>query len=266
MPRRVSRFTAWLRAGGEPQADFVGDNWYEVERAAAAEADGGHRRAAFTLDELPPTGRRVRDLAALARAGARGAGDRRSTRATRPRRRDLLDAIERQDVGFVRDLGGGAPELSTDPIDRLYAARDALTDALEAAGPSHDGVRRMLRLAIADDLRAAEALRPAGVIDLATAAPKRLRHTGEWPTPAPRRAAPGTELRALQDAMPRCADGGDARPVGRRHRARDAHRPGARLARDRDRAAVRLGRREAAVRLARRRPASASTTSASAGT
>ena len=40
--------------------------------------------------------------------------------------------------------------------------------------------------------------------DLATAAPKRLRHIGEWPTPVPRRAPPGTELRALQDAMPRC--------------------------------------------------------------
>ena len=32
-------------------------------------------------------------------------------------------------------------------------------DALEAAGPYRDGVRRMLRLAIADDLRAAEAIR-----------------------------------------------------------------------------------------------------------
>lgn len=40
--------------------------------------------------------------------------------------------------------------------------------------------------------------------DLATAAPKRLRHTGAWPTPEPRRAPPGTELRALQDGMPRC--------------------------------------------------------------
>jgi uracil-DNA glycosylase len=49
------------------------------------------------------------------------------------------------------------------------------------------------------------------VIDLATASPKRLRHAGEWPTPAPRRAAPGTELRALQDAMPSCEDG--AAPV-----------------------------------------------------
>jgi uracil-DNA glycosylase len=44
------------------------------------------------------------------------------------------------------------------------------------------------------------------VIDLATAEPRRLRHAGEWPTPKPRRAPPGTELRALQDAMPRCDD------------------------------------------------------------
>ena len=49
------------------------------------------------------------------------------------------------------------------------------------------------------------------MIDLASAAPKRLRHAGEWPTPTPRRALPGTELRTLQDAMPRCD--GDATPV-----------------------------------------------------
>jgi len=47
------------------------------------------------------------------------------------------------------------------------------------------------------------------VIDLEAAAPKRLRHTGEWPMPGPRRAPPGTELRTLQDSMPRC-DGGAA--------------------------------------------------------
>lgn len=156
MPRRVSAFTAWLRGNGEAQPDFVGDNWYEVERAAAA--DGGHRRAAFTLDELPPTDSefaawmRWLELAREELAGALDAGDPSSAA-------ELLDAIERQDVGFVRELGGGAPELSTDPIDRLYAARDALTDAISAAGASHDGVRRMLRLAIADDLRAAGALR-----------------------------------------------------------------------------------------------------------
>ena len=156
MPRRVSAFTTWLRANGEAQADFVGDNWYEVERAAAV--DGGHRRAAFTLDELPPSDAefaawmRWLELAREELAEALDARDP-STAA------ELLDAIERQDVAFVRELGGGAPELSTDPVDRLYAAREALTDALAAAGPSHDGVRRMLRLAIADDLRAAEALR-----------------------------------------------------------------------------------------------------------
>jgi uracil-DNA glycosylase len=49
------------------------------------------------------------------------------------------------------------------------------------------------------------------VIDLSTAAPRRLRHVGEWPLPVPRRAAPGTDLRELQDAMPRCPDG--AAPV-----------------------------------------------------
>lgn len=158
MPGRVSRFTAWLRAGGESQPDFVGDNWYEVERAAAAE--GGQRRAAFTLDELPPSDQefaawmRWMELAREELADALDSGDASSAG-------QLLDAIERQDVTFVRDLGGGAPELSSDPIDRLYAARDALTDALAAAGPSQDGVRRMLRLAIADDLRAAEALRPS---------------------------------------------------------------------------------------------------------
>jgi hypothetical protein len=158
IPRRVNRFTQWLRANGESQVDFVGDNWYEVERAAAS--DGGRRRAAFSLDDLPPselefaTWLRWLELAREELAGALDAGDP-SVAA------DLLDGIERQDVGFVRDLGGGAPELTADPIDRLYAARDALTDALEGAGPSHDGARRILRLTIADDLRAAEALRPA---------------------------------------------------------------------------------------------------------
>jgi len=112
MPRRVSRFTAWLRAGGESQAEFVGDNWYEVERAAAT--DGGKRRAAFTLDELPPsdaefaTWLRWLELAREELAAAIDEGDPASTA-------DLLDAIERQDVAFVRDLGGGAPGLSAAP-------------------------------------------------------------------------------------------------------------------------------------------------------
>ncbi|HSK94767.1 MAG TPA: hypothetical protein VLA76_12030 [Candidatus Angelobacter sp.] len=157
MPRRVSAFTAWLRANGERVPDFVGDNWYEVERAAATDVDGALRRAAFTLDELPPsddefaTWMRWLELAREELAEALDQGD--PTAAA-----GLLDAIERQDVAFVRDLGGQAPELRDDPIDRLYVARDALTDALEAAGPMEDGVRRILRLAIADDLRAADVL------------------------------------------------------------------------------------------------------------
>ena len=154
VPMRVSGFTAWLKANGEPAPTFVGDNWYEVERAAAR--DG--RRAAFTLDDLPPsqdefaTWLRWLELAREELAAALDAGD---PAGVAPQ----LDAIERQDVGFVRELEHAAPEMTDDPIDRLYAARDTLTDALEAAGPYHDGVRRMLRLAIADDLRAAEAIR-----------------------------------------------------------------------------------------------------------
>jgi hypothetical protein len=154
MPTRVSRFTSWLKENGEPSPSFVGDNWYEVERSAAT----AERRAAFTLDDLPPTDDefatwlRWLELAREELAAALDQADP-STAS------EVLEAIERQDVTSVRELEHAAPELASDPIDRLYAARDALTDALEAAGPYHDGVRRILRLAIADDLRAAEALR-----------------------------------------------------------------------------------------------------------
>ena len=154
MPMRVSRFTTWLKENGEPVPAFLGDNWYEVERSAATP----ERRAAFTLDDLPPTDDefatwlRWLELAREELAAALDKADPSTASA-------VLDAIERQDVTSVRELDHAAPALSSDPIDRLYAARDALTDALEAAGPSHDGVRRILRLAIADDLRAAEALR-----------------------------------------------------------------------------------------------------------
>jgi hypothetical protein len=162
MPRRVRSFTAWLREHGEPAADFVGDNWYEVERAAAVAEEGGagRRRASFTLDELPPsddelaTWMRWLELAREELADALDAGDPTVAAAE-------LDAIERQDVAFVSELGRPVPTLSSNPVDRLYEARDALTDALEAAAASHDGVRRILRLAIADDLRAADALRGA---------------------------------------------------------------------------------------------------------
>jgi hypothetical protein len=156
MPMRVSAFTAWLRANGETVPSFVGDNWYEVERASAQ--DG--RRAAFTLDELPPsddefaTWQRWLELAREELASALDAGDPGAVA-------DQLQAIERQDLAFVAELDGAPPSLPNDPVDRLYVARDALSDAFEAAGSMHDGVRRILRLAIADDLRAADSLRPA---------------------------------------------------------------------------------------------------------
>ena len=160
MPRRVKQFAQWLRDNGERMADFVGVNWYEVERAAATDADDGRRRASFTLDELPPseaefeTWLRWLELAREELAVALDQTDAGTSS-------DLLDAIARQDAAFVGELGGATGEGSADPVDRLYANRDALTDALAAAGPFHDGVRRILRLAIADDLRAAAALRDA---------------------------------------------------------------------------------------------------------
>jgi hypothetical protein len=159
IPRRVAGFADWLRANGETAPTFVGDNWYEVERHAATDGDGGRRRAAFSLDELPPSDEefarylRWLELAREELAAALDAAEDLGAAA------DLLSAIERQDVTFTRELEGPAPDLSDDPIDRLYAARDGLTDALEAAGPLRDGVRRVLRIAIADDLRAAESLR-----------------------------------------------------------------------------------------------------------
>jgi hypothetical protein len=161
MPRRVGRFTAWLRGGGEAVPDFVGDNWYEVERASAGDGADGRRRAAFTLDELPPSQdefaawQRWLELAREELAEAIDGGDPEAAA-------ELLDAIRRQDASFVAELGASAPEASGDLVDDLYAARDALTDALDAAGPYHDGVRRILRLAIADDLRAAAVLRGDG--------------------------------------------------------------------------------------------------------
>jgi predicted RNase H-like HicB family nuclease len=154
LPSRVGRFTAWLRSEGEEAPQFIGDNWYEVERAAATPA----ARAAFSLDELPPSAeefaRFVRwlDLAreeladALDACGPEGAADN-------------LDAIASQDEAFSRVLGGSVASDGSDPIARLYLNRQALSDALDEAGPTADGVRRILRLAIADDLRAVDRLR-----------------------------------------------------------------------------------------------------------
>jgi hypothetical protein len=157
MPARVTEFTSWLRGAGEAAPAFVGDNWYEVERASAVPGEHGLRRAAFTLDELFPSddefGVWMRWLE-LAREELATGLDASEADAGR------LAAIIEQDLTLASELGADAgDELPADPVDRLYAARDRLTDALIVAGPSRDGVRRALRLAIADDLRLADALR-----------------------------------------------------------------------------------------------------------
>jgi hypothetical protein len=158
IPRRVARFTEWLRGAGEPVPDFVGDNWYEVERADAA----GGRRAAFSLDELPPSAAEFASFVTwleLAReelaAALDAAGEELGSAA------GAVEAIVRQDLASTAVLGGEAPPAEGELIDRLYAARDALTASLERGGPAADGVRRVLRIAIADDLRVAERLRGA---------------------------------------------------------------------------------------------------------
>jgi hypothetical protein len=156
MPRRVEQFTAWLRQRGEKMPAFLGDNWYEVERAAAAPGADGLRRASFSLDELPPSEDEFAGWLTwleLAREELAEALD----RVAEPPA-DLLDAVASQDVALTRELGGDPPRLPDDAVDRLYAARDALTDALLAAGSAGEGVRRVLRLAIADDLRLADRL------------------------------------------------------------------------------------------------------------
>ena len=161
MPHRVAWFVDWLRASGEEAPSFVGDNWYEVERAAAVTADADIRRAGFSLDDLPPSpdefARYLRWLE-LAREELADALD----VAGDPAPAGVLETIEAQDRALTGELGGAAGEKDGDPVDRLYLARDALTAALESAGHAADGVRRAMRLAIADDLRAAERLRGAG--------------------------------------------------------------------------------------------------------
>jgi hypothetical protein len=154
MPRRAAAFTDWLRSNREEAPEFIGDNWYEVERASAQP----NLRAAFSLDELPPS---ASEFAAylrwleLAREQVADAID----AAGEGTADEALFAVVRQDHAFATELGSAQAPAAGEVIDQLFAARDALTGALEAAGPAAEDVRRILRIAIADDLRLAERLR-----------------------------------------------------------------------------------------------------------
>lgn len=154
VPQRVAAFIAWLRSHGLQPVEPVG-NWYEVERAAAQRADGTVRRASFTLDELPPSAAELEawlQWAELAREDLAAALD------GRPEAVESALWLADQDLALASDLGSAPPaEPGADALDRIYAARDVLMDALhDRAG---EGARRAIRLAIADDLRMTERLR-----------------------------------------------------------------------------------------------------------
>jgi hypothetical protein len=165
MPSRVAAFGAWLRQRGEAAPTVIGDNWYEVERAAARPGDDGAvLRAAFSLDELSPSDAEFAQWTRwleLAREEVADALD--AAGSIAPDAEAACRAIATRDLAMAAELGAAdRGSADGDPIDALYAARDLLTDALEQAGPAHDGVRRVLRLAIADDLRLADTLRGGG--------------------------------------------------------------------------------------------------------
>jgi len=145
LPAQVAAFTAWLRAHGHEVEEPIG-NWYEVERATA-----GPSRAVFSLDDLEPNAvERVAWLEWLELAREELAARLDST----PTIAGGLGWLAAQDRRFAETLDGkpaGSPQ--SDPLDELYAARDRLAQAMAAgAGP---GLRSILRITIADDLRAA---------------------------------------------------------------------------------------------------------------
>jgi hypothetical protein len=145
LPVQVATFTAWLRAHGHQVDEPVG-NWYEVERA-----DAGSSRAVFSLDDLDPSAaERVSWLEWLELAREELA----ARLDSNPVVAGSLGWLAAQDRRFAETLDGdpvGSPE--SDPLDELYAARDRLAQAM--AADSAPGLRAILRITIADDLRAA---------------------------------------------------------------------------------------------------------------
>jgi hypothetical protein len=154
VPARVTAFVAWLRSHGEPITEPVG-NWYEVERAPAVPNGAARRRAGFSLDELPPS---ATELETWLRWAELAREDLAAVLDAHPEAADATAWLAEQDLALAADLGADAGAVTmTDPVDRLYAARDVLMDALTT--PGRDGARRALRLAIGDDLRLAERIR-----------------------------------------------------------------------------------------------------------
>ena len=153
VPARVGSFVAWLRAHGESITEPVG-NWYEVERAAAISRGGGRQRAAFSLDELPPS---QAELETWLRWAEHAREDLAAALDAHPEAAAATSWLADQDLELATALGGAGTVDEADALVRLYAARDALMDAL--ATPGRDGARRALRLAIADDLRLAGQIR-----------------------------------------------------------------------------------------------------------
>src|SRR5690606_19883714 len=108
LPRQVERFCAWLRDAGEAAPAFLGDNWYEVERAAAVLADDGLERAAFSLDELSPSDaefERWLRWMELAREELAVAVD----DADQAAGSEAAARIAGQDLGLVRAIGAEPP-------------------------------------------------------------------------------------------------------------------------------------------------------------
>ena len=158
VPARVAAFVGWLRAHGDTIVEPVG-NWYEVERVACRTDGGSSSRAAFSLDDLAPSADELTTWlgwAELAREELASALDAHPTDAHE------IAWLADQDATLATTLGGGAAEdhpSHVGPVDRLYASRDKLVAAIDHAGVAAEGLRRAIRLAIADDLRASELLR-----------------------------------------------------------------------------------------------------------
>ena len=254
---------------GEAVREFVGDNWYEVERAAASGDAGG--RATFSPGRALPIGRANGPVARLAGARARGAG-------RSDRRIGLRPVTDDRRLRRGRSAGRGPGRRArrhrspTLPRTRSIASTPPARAGRRARGqrPVRVGVRRALRLGDRGrpaaggptaGRRAERARRiPGGARERDRRVTRATGRSMPRVVPLPARELPGPPGR---DAKLRRAAAG---PLRGRHGARDARRPGTWLARDRDRAAVRPRGRHGGSLDGSARRGSAWRTSGGAGT